>query len=125
MIKAEKGKVQIVGKSSEVLVEIMNVCSELKKKIPEEMWDAFAHYFVEELTDVRIYETAGETAICKDMVNLTIGLAYVLRQISKRFGDDREKIIKLAFDLADDLLKYGDKAVIMRMNELLMMEGDG
>lgn len=125
MIKAEKGKVQIVGKSSEVLAEIMNVCSELKKRIPEEMWDAFAHYFAEELTDVRIYETAGETAICKDMVNLTIGLAYVIREISKRFGDDREKIIKLAFDLADDLLKYGDEAVIMRMNELLAMEGDG
>ena len=125
MIKAEKGKVQIVGKSSEVLAEIMNVCSELKKRIPEEMWDAFAHYFAEELTDVRIYETAGETAICKDMVNLTIGLAYVIRQISKRFGDDREKIIKLAFDLADDLLKYGDEAVIMRSDELLAMEGDG
>lgn len=125
MIKAEKGKVQVVGKSSEVLAEIMNVCSELKKRIPEDMWDAFAHYFAEELTDVRIYETEGETAICKDMVNLTIGLAYVLRQISKGFGDDREKIIKLAFDLADDLLKYGDEAVIMRADELLAMEGDG
>ena len=125
MIKAKKGEVQIVGKSSEVLAEIMNVCSELKKRIPEEMWDAFAHYFAEELTDVRIYETAGETAICKDMMNLTIGLAYVIREISKRHGDDREKIIKLAFDLADDLLQFGDKAVIMRMNELLTMEGDG
>lgn len=125
MIKAEKGKVQIVGKSSEVLAEIMSVCSELKKRIPEEMWDAFAHYFVEELTDVRIYETAGETAICKDMVNLTIGLAYVLRQISKRFGDDREKIIKLAFDLADDLQQFGDVAVLNRADDLLKMGGDG
>ena len=125
MIKAEKGKVQIVGKSSEVLAEIMNVCSELKKRIPEEMWDAFAHYFVEELTDVRIYETAGDTAICKDMVNLTIGLTYVLRQISKRFGDDREKIIKLAFDLADDLQQFGDVAVLNRADDLLKMGGDG
>lgn len=125
MIKADKNKVEVVGKSSEVLAEIMNVCSELKKRIPEEMWDAFAHYFAEELTDVRIYETAGETAICKDMVNLTIGLAYVLKQISKRFGNNREKIIKLAFELADDMLKYGDEAVIMRANELLAMEGDG
>lgn len=125
MIKADKGKVEIVGKSLEVMAEIMNVCSELKKRIPEEMWDAFAHYFAEELTDVRIYETAGETAICKDMVNLTIGLAYVLRMISKKFGDDREKIIKLAFDLADDLQQHGDEAVIMRADELLKMEGDG
>lgn len=123
MIKADKGKVEAVGKSSEVLAEIMNVCSELKKRIPEEMWDAFAHCFVEELTDVRIYETAGETAICKDMVNLTIGLAYVLRQISKKFGDDREKILKLAFELADDMLQYGDEAVLRRAAELLTMEG--
>lgn len=123
MIKADKGKMEIVGKSSEVLAEIMNVCSELKKRIPEEMWDAFAHYFVEELTEVRIYETAGETAICKDMVNLTIGLAYVLRQISKKFGDDREKILKLAFELADDMLQYGDEAILRKVDELLTMEG--
>lgn len=122
MIKADKNKVEVVGKSSEVLAEIMNVCSELKKRIPEEMWDAFAHYFVEELTEVRIYETAGETAICKDMVNLTIGLAYVLRQISKKFGDDREKILKLAFELADDMLQYGDEAILRKVDELLTME---
>ena len=125
MIKADKGTVQIVGKGSEVLAEIMSVCGEMKKKTPEELWDAFAHYFVKNLTDVRIYDTAGETAICKDMVNLTIGLAYVLRQISKRYGDDREKILKMAFDLADDLMKYGDEAIIMRADELLAMEGDG
>lgn len=125
MIKVDKGKVEVVGKSQEVLAEIMNVCSELKKRIPEEMWDAFAHYFVEELTDVRIYETAGETAICKDMMNLTIGLAYVLRQISKRYEADREKIIKLALELADDLLQYGDMAVLNRADDLLKMGGDG
>lgn len=125
MIKVDKGKVEVVGKSSEVLAEIMNVCSELKKRIPEEMWDAFAHYFVENLTDVRIYETAGETAICKDVMNLTIGLAYVLREISKRHGDKREKILKLAFDLADDLLQYGDEAVLKRADDLLKMGGDG
>ena len=123
MIKVDKGKVEVVGKSSEVLAEIMSVCSELKKKIPEEMWDAFAHYFAEELTDVRIYETAGETAICKDMMNLTIGLAYVLRQISKCFGDDKEKILKMAFELADDLLQYGDVAVLNRADDLLKMGG--
>lgn len=122
MIKVDKGKVEVVGKSSEILAEIMNVCSELRKRIPGEMWDAFAHYFVEELTDVRIYETAGETAICKDMVNLTIGLAYVIRQISKRYGDQREKILKLAFELADDMLQYGDEAVLRRAAELLTME---
>lgn len=125
MIKAEKGKVQIVGKGTEVFAEFMLVCSELKQGSPEKQWDSFAHFFVEELTDVRIYETAGETAICKDMVNLTIGLAYVLREISKRHGDKREKILKLAFDLADDLLQYGDEAVIMKADELLAMEGDG
>lgn len=125
MIKAEKGKVQIVGKGTEVFAELMLVCSELKQESPEKQWDSFAHFFVEELTDVRIYETAGETAICKDMINLTIGLAYVLREISKRHGDKREKILKLAFDLADDLLQYGDEAVIMKADELLAMEGDG
>lgn len=125
MIKADKNKVEVVGKSSEVLAELMNVCSELKKRIPEEIWDAFAHLLVGKLTDVRIYETAGKTAICKDMVNLTIGLAYVLKQISKHYGDDREKILKLAFELADDLVKYGDEAVIMKADKLLTMEGDG
>ena len=125
MIKVDKGMVQIKGEGTEVFAELMLACSELKKECPEEQWDAFANYFVEELTDVRIYETAGETAICKNMTNLAIGLAYVLRQISKRFGDDREKILKLAFDLADDLLKYGDEAVIKRADELLAMEGDG
>lgn len=125
MIKAEKGKVEVVGKSSEVLAEIMNVCSELKKRVPEEMWDAFARYFVEELTDVRIYDSAGGTAICKDMMDLTIGLAYVLRQISKHFENDREKILKLAFELADDLLQYGDEAVLKRADDLLKMGGDG
>lgn len=125
MIKADKGKVQIVGKGTEVFAELMLVCSELKQESPEKQWDSFAHFLVEELTDVRIYETAGETAICKDMVNLTIGLAYVLREISKRFGDDREKILKMAFDLADDLIQYGDEAVIMKADELLKMEGDG
>lgn len=123
MIKVDKNKVEVVGKSSEVLAELMNVCSELKKRIPEEIWDAFAHLFVEKLTDVRIYETAGKTAICKDMVNLTIGLAYVLRQISKHFEGDREKIIKMAFELADDLMKYGDEAILRRADELLTMEG--
>lgn len=122
MIIAEKGNVQVVGKSSEILAEIMNVCSELKKRILAEMWDAFAHYFVEKLTDVRIYETAGETMICKDMVNLTIGLAYVLKQISKHYGDDREKILKMAFELADDMLQYGDDAILRRAEELMKME---
>lgn len=125
MIKVDKGKLEIKGKGTEVFAELMLACSELKQKSPEKQWDFFAHYFVEELTDVRIYETAGETAICKDMINLTVGLAYVLREISKRFGDDREKIIKTAFELADDMQKYGDVAVIMRADELLKMEGDG
>lgn len=123
MIKVDRGTVEVVGKSSEVLAEIMNVCSELRKRIPGEMWDAFANYFVKELTDVRIYETVGETAICKDMTNLTIGLAYVIRQISKRYRDQREKILKLAFELADDMLQYGDRAVLRRADELLKMEG--
>ena len=125
MIKVDKGKVEVVGKTSEVLAEIMNVCSELKKRIPGEMWDAFAHYFVEELTDVMIFETAGNTSICKDMMNLTIGLAYVLKQISKHYEADREKILKTAFELADDLLQYGDEAVLKRAEDLLKMEGDG
>lgn len=125
MIKVDKGKLEIEGKGTEVFAELMLACSELKQKSPEKQWDFFAHYFVKELTDVRIYETAGETAICKDMINLTVGLAYVLREISKRFGDDREKIIKTAFELADDMQKYGDVAVIMKADELLKMEGDG
>lgn len=95
MIKVDKGKLEIVGKGTEVFAELMLACSVIKEKTPEAQWDSFTHYFVTKLTDVRIYETAGETAICKDMVNLTIGLAYVLRQISKRFGDDREKILKM------------------------------
>ena len=125
MIKVDKGKLEIKGKGTEVFAELMLACSELKQKSPEKQWDSFAHYFVEELTDVRIYETAGETAICNDMINLTVGLAYVLREISKRFGDDREKIIKTAFELADDMQKYGDVAIIMRADELMKMEGDG
>lgn len=125
MIKVDKGKLEIKGKGTEVFAELMLACSELKQKSPEKQWNFFAHYFVEELTDVRIYETAEETAICKDMINLTVGLAYVLREISKKFGDDREKIIKTAFELADDMQKYGDVAVIMKADELLKMEGDG
>lgn len=125
MIKVDKGKVEIKGKGTEVFAELMIACSEMKQQITREQWDSFAHYFVAELTDVRIYETAGETAISKDKVNLTLGFAYVIKEISKRHGADREKILKLAFDLADDLLKYGDEAVIMRADELLAMEGDG
>lgn len=125
MIKVDKGKVQIKGKGTEVFAELMLACSEMKQQITEEQWDSFAHYFVAELTDVRIYDTAGETAICKDMMYLTIGLAYVIKEISKRHGADREKILKMAFDLADDLLKYGDEAVLRRADELLAMEGDG
>lgn len=125
MIKVDEGKVQVKGKGTEVFAELMLVCSEMKQTITREQWDAFAHYFVEELTDARIYETAGETAICKDMVNLTIGLAYVIKEISKHYGADREKILKLAFVLADDLLQYGDEAVVRRADELLAMEGDG
>lgn len=125
MIKVDQGKVEIKGKDTEVFAELMLVCSELKQVSPEQQWDSFAHYFVTELTAVRIYETAGETAICKDMINLTIGLAYVLREISKRHGDKREKILKLAFELADDLLQYGDEAVLNRVDDLLKMGGDG
>ena len=125
MIKVDKGKVEVVGKSSEVYADIMLVCSITKEKTSEKTWDTFAHYFVEHLTDVRIYETAGETAICKDKINLTVGLAYVLREISKRHGDKREKILKLAFELADDMLKYGDVAVLNRADDLLKMGGDG
>lgn len=125
MIQVDQGKVMIKGIGTEVFAELMLACSELKMNCPEEHWDSFAHFFVKELTDVRIYETAGETAICKNKINLTIGLAYVLRQISKNYGDNKEKILKLAFDLADDLLKYGDEAVIMRADDLLTMEDDG
>lgn len=123
MIKVDKGKVEVVGKSSEVYADIMLVCNIMKEKSSEKTWDTFAHYFVEHLTDVRIYETAGETAICKDMINLTIGLAYVLREISKRHGDKRKKILKMAFELADDLQKYGDEAVLKRADDLLKMGG--
>lgn len=123
MIKVDKGKVEVVGKSSEIYTDIMLVCNIMKEKSSEKTWDTFAHYFVEHLTDVRIYETAGETMICKDMVNLTIGLAYVLRQISKQYEADREMILKMAFELADDLLKYGDEAVIKRVDDLLKMGG--
>ena len=125
MIQVDQGKVMIKGIGTEVFAELMLACSELKKDCPEEHWDSFAHFFVKELTDVRIYETAGETAICKNKINLTIGLAYVLREISKHYGEDRERIIKLAFELADELLKFGDKAVIMMADEILKMEGDG
>lgn len=125
MIKVDKGKVEIKGKGTEVFAELMIACSEMKKQITETQWDSFAHYFVAELTDVRIYETAGETSICKDMTNLTIGLAYVLKEISKRHGAGREKILKLAFELADDLQQYGDEAVLRRADELLAMEGNG
>lgn len=123
MIKVDKGKVEVVGKSSEIYADIMLVCNIMKEKSSEKTWDTFAHYFMEHLTDVRIYETAGETTICKDMVNLTIGLAYVLRQISKHYEADREKILKMAFELADDLLKYGDEAVLKRADDLLKMGG--
>lgn len=125
MIKVDQGKVEIKGKGTEVFAELMLVCSELKQVSPEKQWDSFAHYFVEELTDVRIYETAGETAICKDMINLTIGLAHVLKQISKHYEADREKILKLAFELADDMLQYGEEAVLNRADDLLKMGGDG
>ena len=125
MIKVDKGKVEIVGKGTEVFAELMLACSVMKEKTPEAQWDSFTYYFVTKMNDVRIYETAGETAICKNMVNLTIGLAYVLKQISKHYGDDRERILKMAFELADDLLKYGDEAVLRRADDLLKMEGDG
>lgn len=125
MIKVDKGKVEVVGKSSEIYADIMLVCNIMKEKSSEKTWDAFARYFVEELTDVRIYDSAGGTAICKDMMDLTIGLAYVLRQISKHFENDREKILKMAFELADDLLQYGDEAVLKRADDLLKMGGDG
>ncbi len=125
MISVDKGKVQIVGKGSEVFAELMLACSEMKQEIPKEQWDSFAHFFVEKLTDIRIFETPGATMICKNMMNLTIGLAYVLKQISNCYGDNREKILKLAFELADDLIKYGDEAVIRRADELLTMEGNG
>lgn len=125
MIKVDKGKVEVVGKSTEVFAELMLVCSELKQKSPEKLWGTFADYFVEQLTDLRIYESARETAICKDMINLTIGLAYVIQKISKCYKDDREKILKLAFELADDLLQYGDEAVLRRIDDLLKMGGDG
>lgn len=125
MIKVDKGKVEIVGKSSEVFADIMLVCNIMKEKSSEKTWDTFAHYFVEHLTDVRIFETAGETMICKDMMNLTIGLACVLKQISKHYEADREKILKLAFELADDLLQYGDEAVLRRKDDILKMGGDG
>lgn len=125
MIKVDKGKVEVVGKNTEVFAELMLVCSKLKQKSPEKLWDTFADYFVEQLTDLRIYESARETAICKDMSNLTVGLAYVLREISKRHGDKREKILKLAFELADDMVKYGDVAVLNRADDLLKMGGDG
>ena len=123
MIKVDKGKVEVVGKSSEIYADIMLVCNIMKEKSSEKTWDTFAHYFVEHLTDVRIYETAGETAICKDQINLTIGLAYVLREISKRYKNEREMILKLAFELADDLLQYGDEAVLKRADDLLKMGG--
>lgn len=125
MIKVDKGNVEIEGKSSEILADIMLVCNIMKEKLSEKTWDTFAHYFVEHLTDVRIYETAGETLVCKDMINLTIGLAYVFREISKKYEADREKILKLAFELADDLLQYGDEAVLRRRDDLLKMGGDG
>ena len=125
MIKVDKGNVEIVGKSSEIFADIILACNIMKEKSSEKQWDTFAHYFVLHLTDVRIYETAGETTICKDMMNLTIGLAYVFRQISKRYESDREKILKLAFELADDLLQYGDEAVIKRADDLLKMRGNG
>lgn len=35
MIKADKGKVQIVGKGTEVFAELMLVCSKLKQETPE------------------------------------------------------------------------------------------
>lgn len=125
MIKVDKGKVEVVGKSTEVFAELMLVCSELKQKSPKKLWDTFADYFVEQLTDLRIYESARETAVCKDVMNLTIGLAYVLREVSKHHGDKREKILKLAFELADDMLKHGDVAVLNRADDLLKMGGDG
>lgn len=125
MIKVDKGNVEVVGKSTEVFAELMLVCSELKQKSPEKLWDTFADYFVEQLTDLRIYESARETAVCKDVMNLTIGLAYVLREVSKHHGDKREKILKLAFELADDMLKHGDVAVLNRADDLLKMGGDG
>jgi len=125
VIKVDKGNVEIEGKSSEILADIMLVCNIMKEKLSEKTWDTFAHYFVEHLTDVRIYETAGETLVCKDMINLTIGLAYVFREISKKYEADREKILKLAFELADDLLQYGDEAVLRRRDDLLKMGGDG
>ena len=125
MIKVDKGNVEVVGKSTEVFAELMLVCSELKQKSPKKLWNTFADYFVEQLTDLRIYESARETAVCKDVMNLTIGLAYVLREVSKHHGDKREKILKLAFELADDMLKHGDVAVLNRADDLLKMGGDG
>jgi len=122
MIKAEKGDVKINGNMAQVLTELLIICAVLKKDIPEQEWTHFAEYWIEEYADARIYETKGVTAISKNPRDLTIALAYVLWEISKRHPEKRDRIIKMAFEIGADLEQNGHEALLEYAQELKELE---
>lgn len=122
MIKAEKGDVKINGNMAQVLTELLIICAVLKKDIPEQEWKQFADYWIEEYADARIYETKGVTAISKNPRDLTIALAYVLCEISKRHQEKRDRIIKMAFEIGADLEQNGHEALLEYAQELKELE---
>lgn len=123
MIKAEKGEVKIDGKGPQVIAELMIICAALKEATPKEEWKHVANYWIEEYTDARIYETESVTAISKDPRDLTIALAYVLCEISKRHPKNRDRIIKLAFEIGADLEQNGHGALLEHRQEVDELEG--
>lgn len=122
MIKVEKGDVKIDGNTAQVLTELLITCAVLKKAIPEKEWEHFANYWIEEYADARIYETKGVTAISKNPRDLTIALAYVLWEISKRHPEKRDRIIKMAFEIGADLEQNGHEALLEHTKELEKLE---
>ena len=122
MIKVEKGEVHINGSTAQALTELLIICAVLKKALPEEEWKQFANYWVDEYADARIYETRGVTAISKNPRDLTIGIAYVLWEISKRYPEKRDRIIKMAFEIGADLEQNGHEALLEYKKELDELE---
>ncbi len=126
MIRVDKGKCEIKGDGTVIVAEMMLTCHNLKTILSPEMWEHVANLWIEEFTSARIYETEGVTAVSKDAGDLTIGLAYVLREISEKFSDKRDRIIKLAFELGDDMEKFGSlKALKMHADEIIELEESG
>lgn len=122
MIKVDKGEVRINGNTAQALTELLIISAVLKKAIPEVEWEQFANYWIEEYANARIYETQGVTAISKNPRDLTIGLAYVLWEISKRYPEKRDRIIKMAFEIGADMEQNGHEALLEHKKELDELE---